>query len=107
MEIKKINRKRIEEKKEQEERIANAKRRMARQERADNLRVDKIPKKRKAAYIGILTVLVIVSLGYNFWTLSRANQPIQIEATDNVDSLTLEFYELCDDIETIKIDQGS
>lgn len=108
MEIKKIDRQRVQEKKEEKARIAKAKARIARQERAEKKhRAEKIPKKRLVIYITILSVLVITSIAYNFLIISEANQPIETESATTIDTLTMEFYDLCDDIENIKSDEGA
>jgi hypothetical protein len=108
MEIKKIDRKRVEEKKEEEVRIAKAKARIARQEKAEKkLKGEKIPKKRLVIYIAILAVFASTSLAYNFMVLSREGQPVETESATTVDTLMMEFYEVCDDIENIKSEQGA
>ncbi len=107
MEIKKIDRKRVEAKKEEEAQIAKAKARFARQERAEKRqKAGKIPKKRLAIYIAILAVLVSASLAYSFLVISRASQPVETDSATTIETLSMEFYELCDDIENIKLDQG-
>ena len=108
MEIRKIDRKRVEEKKEEKRRIAKAKARIARQEKAEKKRkAEKIPKKRLVAYIAIMAGLICASLAYNYLMLSRAGQPAETESATTVDMLTMEFYEVCDDIENIKSDEGA
>jgi hypothetical protein len=108
MEIKKIDRKRVQEKKEEEARIARAKARMARQTLAEQKQKgEKIPKKRLVLYISIAAVLAITSIAYNVLVFSRAKQPIQTESAGRVETLTMAFYDLCDDIENIKLEQGA
>ena len=108
MEIKKIDRKRVQEKKEEEARITRAKARIAKQEKAyQKLRGERIPKKRLALYTAVAAVLFSISFGYNFLTLSQAQQPIQTGSAITADTLTMEFYDLCNDIENIKLEQGA
>jgi hypothetical protein len=107
MEIKKIDRKRIQEKKEEEARIAKAKARLAKQKIAEKkLKREKISKKKLALYIAALVVLLVTSLAYNFFTISQAKQPIHTGSDTTTYTLEMEFYELCDDIENVKLEQG-
>jgi len=108
MEIKKIDRKRVQEKKEEEARIARAKARMAKQTLAEQKQKgEKIPKKRLVLYISVAAVLVITSIAYNVLVFSRAKQPIRTESAGRVETLTMAFHDLCDDIENIKLEQGA
>jgi hypothetical protein len=108
MEIKKIDRKRIQEEKEEKVRIARAKARIARQMKAaQKLKGEKIPKKRLVLYASVAAVLIITSLAYNFLTFSQAKRPIQTGTDRGVDTLTMAFYDLCNDIEDIKLEQGA
>jgi hypothetical protein len=107
MEIKKIDRQRVQEKKEEEARIARAKARIARQKLAEQRQKGgKIPKKRLVLYGVMAGALVMTSLVYNIVVFSRAKQPIQTESADTAEILILEFYDLCNDIENMKLEQG-
>ena len=108
MEIKKIDRKRIEEEKEEEARIKKAKARIARQDIAyQKLKGEKIPRQRLILYIVVAAVLIITSLAYNLLILSQAKQPIQVESASGVETLTMDFYDLCNDIENTKLEKGA
>jgi hypothetical protein len=108
MEIKEIDRKRVQEKKDEEARLAKLKSRMAKAERAQKkLKAEKIPKTRLIVYISVLSVLVVSSLTYNLISLSRAGQPVETEAAVSHDMLTIHFFDLCNDIEELKREQGT
>ena len=108
MEIKEINRKRAQEKKDEKARLDKLKLRLAKEERAQKkLKAEKIPKSRLIVYISILAVLVISSLTYNLVSLSKSRQPIESESAASDDILTILFFDLCNDIEALKQEQGT
>ena len=107
MEIKKIDRKRIEKKKEEKLQVAKTDARIARLKREEQERKSKkIPKARITAYIVVAIVRISASLAYNFAFLAKAKQPLEIESVTSFHTVNLEFQDLCNDIEEHLLEFG-
>lgn len=107
MEIKRIDRKRIEKKKEEEVEIAKAAARIERLKREEQERKSKkIPKSRIGMYVFVAVVLISTSLVYNFAFLAKAKQPIEIESGTSFHTVKMEFQDLCTDIEEHMLETG-
>ncbi len=66
-----------------------------------------IPRKRLTVYGALIIILLIVTLVYNIYMYLQANQPILSDIPEIQEELSIEFYNLCADIEEYKEEYGA
>jgi len=66
-----------------------------------------LPKGKLAAYLAVILSLVTASIVYNIVKYRQANQPFIMGIPESPEELSLEFYNLCSDIEEYKDEFGN
>lgn len=68
---------------------------------------ERLPKARLLAYGAVILMLLTASIVYNIYQIKQANSPFIMGVPNSWEELSVEFYNLCSDIEEHKEEFGA